>query len=188
MSIKAVNRNSKWWRRQSWHRSVKKCGQSVKYCSTSNQLKWEVLLQFQPTKVRSIQLIEATGLHYHFRLQLLQLCFRWGEHGNMLTIWRICTAAKGNPSHKAKNKNLNKYNIMLLSCISIEYTCSTIWNQSLLPVFLYLYPATEHWDIGHLTHMIFVNNNKLFTLLLVYWDPKWHHFFNNYKKLLKSTP
>ena len=42
MSIKAVNRNSKWWRRQSWHRSVKKCGQSVKYCSATNQLKWEV--------------------------------------------------------------------------------------------------------------------------------------------------
>ena len=26
-------------------------------------------------------------------------------------------------------------------------------------MFLYLYPATEHWDIGQLTHMIFVNTS-----------------------------
>ena len=31
---------------------------------------------------------------------------------------------------------------MLLSCISLEYTCSTIWNQSLLPVFPYLYSCS----------------------------------------------
>ena len=72
----------------------------------------------------------------------------------------------------------NLWNIMFLSSINIQYTCSAISNQSLLPVFFYLFPATEHWDIGHHKDLTFVKKNILQIQIqtqvqvLGYWAPQ----------------
>ena len=173
MSIKAVNRNSKWWRRQSWHRSVKKCGQSVKYCSTANQLKWEV-----SNWSKQLTSITTSGFSYcNFVSDEVSMEIWWHSDQYVLLLKAILLT-------RQEKSCLIEHNIMLLSCISIVYTCSTIWNQSLLPVFLYLYPATEHWDIGHLAHMIFANNNKT-VYNIVFWNTRWYNF-SYYNKNLSN--
>ena len=143
--------------------------------------KCEVLLHCQPTKVKSIQLIEATDLHYHFRLQLLQLCFRWGEHGNMLTIWRICTAARAlllkaillTRQRTSLNISTNTISCCYLASASsthvpqsetsLSYLCSSIFTRPLNTAILGI------WRTLYLSST------------LIYWNPRWYSFSYNNK-------